>query len=86
MTTRQPRFEIVRTDAGHVVRFIASNGREVWRTSESYARQKAALRAIELIVGSPVRTYGDELEVSVPFGVTGYGLLEVRTVDERTKP
>lgn len=47
-----PRFEIVRTDAPQPwhARFRAANGRIVWVT-ENYGRQKAARRAIEVVVG-----------------------------------
>ena len=77
------RFEIVRTDAGWLSRFVASNGREVWRTSETYTtrrRCRDALRilvrpldAIETAVG--VRTVADKVPP-----------VEVRYVDERATP
>jgi uncharacterized protein YegP (UPF0339 family) len=78
-----PRFEVIHADAGWFARFVGANGRKVWQT-EVYGRRVAAFRAIELIVGNPVRAYGDEFEVSVGFGVTGRGLLEVRMADERS--
>lgn len=48
-----PRFEIARTDAGWHARFIAANGKTVWVT-ESYRRRKAAVNAIEVILGQQV--------------------------------
>ena len=49
MTARQPRFEVVRGDDGWFARFIAANGREVWRTSETYRRQAGARNAVDSI-------------------------------------
>lgn len=46
--TRQPRFELVHTDAGWHARFRAANGRICWWT-ETYARRRAALRAVALL-------------------------------------
>lgn len=46
---RESRFEIVRTDAGWLGRFVAANGREVWRTSETYKRRAGADRAVALL-------------------------------------
>lgn len=43
------RFEIVRGDAGWLARFVASNGREVWRTSETYTRRHGADRAVAML-------------------------------------
>lgn len=76
------RFEIVRTDAGHFARFIASNGREIWRTSETYTRRRGAERAVSLI-GGPIRhsPFADWPEVWVSWSDMP---LEVRDVDERT--
>jgi uncharacterized protein YegP (UPF0339 family) len=54
MSDRDPRFEIVRTDAGWHARFRASNGRIVW-TTETYQGNRRAVHAIELITGSEVR-------------------------------
>ena len=80
--SRQARFELVRSDAGHFARFIAANGKEVWRTSETYRRRKAAVAAIELICEAPVLTspFADWPEVE--FGPRNT-VLEVREVDER---
>ena len=50
MSARAPRFEVVRSDAGWFARFIASNGREVWRTSEVYARRRAADTAVRSLI------------------------------------
>lgn len=83
MSRRKPRFEIVRTKAGWVARFIGANGKTVWVT-ESLRSRANALRAIELITGyRPARQYGDGLEVYVASAVDPDGLLEVREVDER---
>jgi len=46
---KRPRFQIVRGDAGWFARFIAANGREVWRTSETYKRRAGADRAVALL-------------------------------------
>lgn len=78
MSTRDARWEIVRTNAGHHVRYRASNGRIVL-TSEVYTRRERALRAIELVVG-PITTspFADWPEVAM------HGqAVEVRDVDER---
>jgi uncharacterized protein YegP (UPF0339 family) len=53
VTAREPRFEIVRTDAGWHARFRAANGRIVW-TTEVYARRGKAVNAIQLICGRKV--------------------------------
>jgi uncharacterized protein YegP (UPF0339 family) len=72
------RFEIVRSDAGWFGRHIASNGREVWRTSEVYTRRRGVLRAVELITGyTPYHVLGDWW-ITTPKGVR-----EIRDVDER---
>jgi uncharacterized protein YegP (UPF0339 family) len=46
--SRQPRFEVVRTDAGQPwhARFRAANGAIVW-TTENYARKRGAENAID---------------------------------------
>ena len=80
MSKREPRFEVVRSDAGWFARFRAANGRKVWQT-ESYHRRAKALRALELVVGYDVAAYRDTWEIPHPAG--NYGLLEVREVDER---
>lgn len=67
--SRQPRFEVVRSDAGWFARFVAANGREVWRTSETYQRQRAAVHAVVML------TYNMGSWADVP---------ETRQVDERT--
>jgi uncharacterized protein YegP (UPF0339 family) len=76
------RFEVVHADAGHFARFVAANGKEVWRTSETYTRRRGAVRAVELYAG-PIRhsPFADWPEVSVSWSEWP---LEVRDVDERT--
>ena len=81
MSARQPRFEVVRGDDGWFARFIAANGREVWRTSETYHRRGAVHRAIGLATGHPVVAWRDTWEV--PSALVDNGLLEVRHLDER---
>jgi len=76
--SKQPRFEVVRSDAGWFARFIAANGREVWRTSETYERRGKAERAVELATGHEVYGTPDGLRVS-----RNLSALEVRLVDER---
>lgn len=83
MSAREPRFEVVHSDAGWFARFVASNGAKVWQT-EVYARRKFAVRAISLIAGYDVAQHGDQSEVLHPSGL--FGLLEVRDQDERTPP
>lgn len=78
MSAREPRFEIVRTDAGWHARFVAANGQTVW-TTESYTRRRAAVRAVSVICGQTVTAYRDTLEV--PHTSGNYGLLEVREVE-----
>lgn len=43
------RFEVVRGDDGWFARFIAANGREIWRTSETYKRRHGADRAVAML-------------------------------------
>lgn len=76
--TRQPRFEIVRTDAGHRARFRAANGRIVWWT-EVYTRRNAAVLAVHTIA-KPLTSTPWEHGVMVQ----RHGAVEVRDVDERT--
>lgn len=59
-----PRFEIVRTDAGFHARFRAANGRIVWVT-ESLTKRRHAVRAVELICGDKVHEtpYNDRPEI-----------------------
>lgn len=77
------RFEIVRTAAGRHARYRAGNGQIVW-TTEVYARRRAALHAIELIACSKVylSPFQDHPEIQWHDGE----LIEIRDVDERTKP
>lgn len=83
MSAVEPRFEVVRSDAGWFGRFVAKNGQKVWQT-EVYTRRRHVVRAIALVVGHDVSSYRDELEVPHPAGL--FGLLQVREVDERTQP
>jgi uncharacterized protein YegP (UPF0339 family) len=46
--SRQPRFEVVRTDDGWHARFRAANGRIVW-TTEVYTRRSAAVQALTIL-------------------------------------
>ena len=52
MTAREPRWEIVRTDAGWHARFRASNG-AVLVASETYGRRRDAVRCVRLVGGAP---------------------------------
>ena len=72
MTARQPRFEIVRTDADQPwhARFRAANGRIVWVT-ENYRRRDSAAAAIDSINWLAV--------LYVPVN----RMFEVRILDER---
>lgn len=102
MSARQPRFEVVRSDAGWFARFIAANGREVWRTSETYTQKKGATNALHVITSafSPTgqswvdqipRTRGNPFP-SVRMGHLGGSMYStarrfaLREVDERTAP
>jgi uncharacterized protein YegP (UPF0339 family) len=82
MSARQPRFEVVRADAGWFARFVAANGQKVWQT-EVYTRRGKALHAIELIADAKLyfSPFADHPEIS-----RGGQLLEVRHIDERTAP
>ena len=85
MSTRDARFEIVRTDAGHHARFVAANGQTVWVT-ESYRRRKAAERAIELIVGETIQQSPHTEHPEVDWQGNMERPTEVLYVDERAKP
>ena len=68
---RYPRFEVVHSGPRCFFgRFIAANGKEVWRTSETYKRRRDARHAIACIGDTP--RYSD-----------GWPLIDVREVDER---
>jgi uncharacterized protein YegP (UPF0339 family) len=85
MSTRTPRFELVSRDTGHFARYIAANGKEVWRTSETYKRLKGAERAVELIAGHPIKEFQGAHEIAAPYTLAPEtGLREVRYVEERT--
>lgn len=77
---RRPRYEVVTGDAGPFARFIAANGREVWRTSETYVDERDALHAIEVIAGRRINNVVGLLRV-----VHRGRLIEVRRVNEREK-
>jgi uncharacterized protein YegP (UPF0339 family) len=83
--SRAARFELVRSDAGFFARFIAYNGREIWRTSEVYTRRQGAKKAVELVANSFTLTGArftfrrDDLYIYAQ----GVGI-EVREIDERT--
>ena len=50
MSARQPRFEVVHSGPRCFFgRFIAANGKEVWRTSETYKRRRDAHQAVLLL-------------------------------------
>lgn len=86
-TPREPRYELVQTDADQPwhARFIASNGEPIWST-ETYATHQDALHTIELITGAPVLTRLGLREVAAVYTLApATGLLEVRLVDERDK-
>ena len=42
-------FCLVKSKGQYFVRFVASNGEEVWRTSETYHNKKDALATIEML-------------------------------------
>lgn len=50
---RQPYFEVVRSKRNKrqpwFARIVAANGRQIWRTSENYARHRDAKRACILV-------------------------------------
>lgn len=75
------RYEIARTDAGHFARFIAANGKEVWRTSEVYTRRRAAENAIETITGRFIQHDGGPFPAYIWHH--DQGQTEVRYIDER---
>lgn len=77
------RFEVVRTDAGWHSRFRAGNGQIVWAT-EPYTRRRAAVRAVELIVGAPVRVSRYAEWPEVDWAGNRVEPTEVRDVDERS--
>jgi uncharacterized protein YegP (UPF0339 family) len=77
---RQPRFEVVRTDAGWHSRFRAANGRIVW-TTEVYERERAAVAALYQIA-KPLEVASTPWPNAVM--VYKHGAVELRTVDERT--
>lgn len=87
--SRQPRFEVVRTDAGWHARFVAANGQTVWVT-ESYTRRRAAVRAIEAIVDPCYGWIEGDAVVCLSsrdsWNKTNRSVAEVRTIDERSRP
>jgi uncharacterized protein YegP (UPF0339 family) len=80
VSARQARFELVRSDAGWFARFIASNGKEVWRTSETYTTRRRATDALRLI-GRPFDAY--LTSVGMRPLTDALAATEVRVVDER---
>lgn len=82
------RFEVVRSDAGHFARFIAANGKEVWRTSEVYKRRQGAENAICVITGRFLTPRPDgNAWVSRPHrNDIGSDWIEVRYLDQRLQP
>lgn len=84
MSARDPRVEVVRSDAGWFGRYIASNGKEIWRTSEVYTRRRGVERAVELVFGPITQSpFGGWPEVHLPHLEWP---VEVRDVDERERP
>lgn len=79
MNAREPRFEIVRSDAGWHARFRAANGRVVWAT-EVYQRRGKAVHAIELITFGEF--YASPFQAHPEVRCNGGRLLEVHDVDE----
>lgn len=87
MSAPDPRWEVVRTDAGWHTRFVSRNGR-MTTDSEVLSSARNAVRNIEATVGSPVlrspfRSPDALGEVQHGHGPT-LRLIEVRDVDERT--
>lgn len=81
---REPRFEIVRTDAGWHARFRAANGRITFWT-ENYTRRRAAVAAVLGITGQSalyLSSFQAHPEVRTPW--SGHGLTEVRDIDGRS--
>lgn len=73
-----PRYEVVSaaTDR-HWARFIAGNGREVWRTSETYKRRRGAVNAVVCITEQFIQHDDDGAYVWLH-----EGRVEVRYVEE----
>lgn len=87
MSKRQPRFEIVRTDAGWHARYKSANGEKVWTTeANGYRKERTAIAAIESFTGYEVTVQPntENLEVYKWDIKLGLVLLEVRRVDERS--
>lgn len=77
------RFEVVRTDAGHHARYVASNGRIVW-TTEVYTRRSPAYQAILAITDCErFRLNGAAPQEFVAIDDTGRVRALVHLVDER---
>lgn len=77
------RFEIVRTAAGWHARFRASNGQIVW-TTEVYTRRRAAVKAVETIVGRAIYVSPNADHPEVDWTGNTEAPTEVRDVDERS--
>lgn len=82
---RDPYFAVVRTDSGWLTRFVAANGKEVWRSTETYRKRINAVAAVELICGASIfeTAHNEHPEVHYWQGNLERPT-EVREVDERT--
>lgn len=77
--SRQPRYELVTTDAGHHARFRGRNGR-ILRSTEVYTTKRRALDAIRLLA----RPHDAVLtQVGVRMLSEAAPTIGVREVDER---
>jgi uncharacterized protein YegP (UPF0339 family) len=89
MTPRQPRFEIVRSDAGWFARVRGGNSRKVWQ-SEVYTRETAALNAFRVLgdLFGAGRAHVNDTALHVTTFTDGNGVgvlvLPIRAIDERT--
>ena len=86
MSARLCRLEIVQSDAGWFWRFIASNGKELARSSETYKRRRDCHRCAYVVLGcfpgDPDPDSGDD---SVMWRDSSHREAEVRVLDERTE-
>jgi len=73
---RRVRFELCGKRGGYYVRFIAGNGREVWRTSETYIERKDALHAVEVLLGHANMRSTEGRPVFTFIGVIGAEILD----------
>lgn len=87
------RFEIVRTDAGHHARIVATNG-SIIMSSEVYTRRRGALGAVAVAMEAagcfanrpPTPDSIPGRYLAVPLFSDADVSFEVRDVDERTAP